>query len=284
MEVRGHIFFQPRRGVAKRAGTQDRKSQVGYVTQTDFLLPFLTARETLGYAAELRLPHTIPREERHRRVDDVIMELGLKECADTLVGNEHARGISGGEKRRVSVGVQILTDPPVLCADEPSSGLDAFTAHNVVETLRKLALSGKSVICSIHQPRSDVFAMFDSCLLLSRSQPTFCGPMAAMEGHFAALGFPCPPNTNLADYVVDISSVDPRTPADEAEGMKRVATLALAYRQREDAAPALAGVGVGAGGDVAWSSSGAGVDGAAASASAMADRPRAWWPYQVTDN
>ena len=100
-----------------------------YVKQGDFLLPQLTARETLQFAARLRLPAELSDEERERRVNDVIAELGLKECADTRVGNEFARGLSGGEKRRVSIGIQLLTDPKLLFLDEPTTGAQQSSAH-----------------------------------------------------------------------------------------------------------------------------------------------------------
>jgi ABC-type multidrug transport system ATPase subunit len=119
--------------------------RAAYVKQQDVLLPTLTVRETLQYAADLRLPaHTT--KERNDMVDDVIMELGLKNCANTRIGNNANKGCSGGEKRRTSVGVQLLANQPVLFLDEPTTGLDATSAFQLAQTLKNLARKGRTII------------------------------------------------------------------------------------------------------------------------------------------
>ena len=260
---------------------RDRVDVVGYVTQHDYLLPFLTPRETLAYAAALRLPG-VSLAERAARVEAVVLELGLRECAGTLVGDQHVRGISGGEKRRVSVGIQMLSDPAVLCMDEPTSGLDAFTANNLVVTLARLAAAGKSVICSVHQPRSDIFAKFGTALLLARGRPTYCGRVAGIVPYFEALGHACPPNTNPADFVVDVSSVDPRTRRAEEEGVARIGRLVDAYRAREEEGAAAAAAATAAAASAAASAPGAS-EGRAAPGPGPADlaRPQVSWPAQA---
>jgi ABC-type multidrug transport system ATPase subunit len=116
-----------------------------YVKQQDVLLPTLTVRETLQYAADLRLPaHTT--KERNDMVDDVIMELGLKSCANTRIGNNASKSCSGGEKRRTSVGVQLLANQSVLFLDEPTTGLDTTSAFQLVQTLKNLARKGRTII------------------------------------------------------------------------------------------------------------------------------------------
>ncbi len=127
-----------------------------------------SVRETLNTAAALRLPAGLSDDAIRDRVDAVIWALGLKDVADTRIGSEMQRGISGGEKRRVSIGVQLLTDPQLLVLDEPTTGLDSFTSHNLAQHLVQLARQGKTVILSIHQPRSDIFHLFDDILLLAR--------------------------------------------------------------------------------------------------------------------
>lgn len=120
----------------------------------------------------------------------------------------------------------------VLCADEPTSGLDSFTAITVVESLKRLSLGmhHTTVICSIHQPRADVFAMFNSVLLLSRGgHPVYCGSTASIYAYFSSLGHPCPAASNPADYFVDISSVDPRSVGGERDSRAVVASLIKAY-------------------------------------------------------
>ena len=117
-------------------------------------------------------------------------------------------GISGGEKRRLSVGIQLLGDPSVCLLDEPTTGLDAFTARHVVETLQDIAHKGRTVIMSIHQPRYDVFALVDDVILLSRGHQIWSGSTKDMLKHFDSCGFPCPELTNPADFILDISSID----------------------------------------------------------------------------
>lgn len=139
-----------------------------FVRQDDAsLLPALTARETLYFQAQLRLPRSWTKDEKKGRAEEVLGMLGLRHCADTVVGNETLKGLSGGEKRRLSIGVQILTDPSVLVIDEPTSGLDAFTAHHIMISLKSMADSGRTIICSIHQPRSDIFPIFDNLMILT---------------------------------------------------------------------------------------------------------------------
>ncbi|XP_020625263.1 protein white-like [Orbicella faveolata] len=105
--------------------------------------------------------HT-PKERRNERIEEVILELGLKKCADTVIGIPgRLRGISGGEKKRLAFASEVLTNPPLLFADEPTSGLDAFMAQSLIASLQRLAASGRTIMCTIHQPSSEVYAMFD---------------------------------------------------------------------------------------------------------------------------
>jgi len=206
---------------------------LGYVTQSDHLLPFLTVHETLSFAAELKLSTSLSKEERMAVVESVILDLGLKECANTRIGESgvvgSARGISGGEKRRVSVGLQIISDPQVLCGDEITSGLDSFTAVTVMESVKRLTKGKRrtTVICSIHQPRTDIFYMFDSVLLLSRGgAPVFFGKTETMVPYFSKLGHVCPSGSNPSDYFVDLSAIDPKN---EKESSLRVRSLEDAF-------------------------------------------------------
>lgn len=147
------------------------KRMTGFVDQDDSLMGTLTVRETLTYAALMRLPRKMPLKTKQRRVEDVIQELGISKIADSQIGIPGQRGISGGEKRRVSIGKELVTSPSLLFLDEPTSGLDAYNAGVVMECLKKLAHEGKrTVIVTIHQPRSNIFKMFDSLMLLSSGQ------------------------------------------------------------------------------------------------------------------
>jgi ABC-type multidrug transport system ATPase subunit len=207
------------------------RSVASYVCQhDDALLPTLTVRETLHFAAQLRLPTFMSRDEKKKRAESVLLKLGLRDCADNLVGNDLVKGISGGEKRRVSIAVQILTDPKILLLDEPTSGLDAFTASSIMEVLRGLADEGRTVILTIHQSRSDLFRYFGNVLLLARGgHLVYAGPGSQMLPHFASLGHPCPSNVNPADFALDLISVDLQSSRREARTKEKVNSLITSW-------------------------------------------------------
>ncbi|KAL9483684.1 hypothetical protein ACSS6W_002473 [Trichoderma asperelloides] len=201
-----------------------------YVMQQDILLPTLTVRETLRYSADLRLPSSTSAEERERVVEEVIRELGLKECANTRIGNSQHRGCSGGEKRRVSIGVQLLANPSVLFLDEPTTGLDATSAFQLVRTLKSLAQKGRAVITTIHQPRSEIWDLFDNLVILSKGSPVFSGPVSECLPWFKELGYQLPLFVNPAEFVIDIAAVDNRTTELEEETSARLERLKAAWK------------------------------------------------------
>lgn len=180
------------------------KRIAAFVQQEDYLIPTLTVRETLMYSAELRLPQAMPMREKVCRVLGVLRQLGLEHVADMRVGDREVRGISGGERRRVSIGCELVTAPRVLFLDEPTSGLDASTAHAITACLAALARrDGLTVIMTIHQPRSSIFRLFDALVLLARGHMLYNGPAAEAVAHFGALLTPCPAEFNPADYLID---------------------------------------------------------------------------------
>ncbi|KAH9608790.1 hypothetical protein KSS87_019683 [Heliosperma pusillum] len=174
---------------------------VAYVTQENVLLGTLTPRETLTYSAYLRLPTNLSKDEIVGIVEGTIMEMGLQECADRVIGNWHLRGISGGEAKRLSIGLEILTRPRLMFLDEPTSGLDSASAFFVVQALRSVARDGeRTVISSIHQPSGEVFALFDDLCLLSSGELVYFGDANKAVQFFAEAGFPCPSRRNPSDH------------------------------------------------------------------------------------
>ncbi|KAI6694355.1 hypothetical protein NL676_022065 [Syzygium grande] len=171
-----------------------------YVTQDDDLIGTLTVRETISYSARLRLPDHMPWSEKCALVESTIIEMGLQDCADTVIGNWHLRGISGGERRRVSIALEILMRPRLLFLDEPTSGLDSASAFFVTQTLRGLSRDGRTVIASIHQPSSEVFELFDRLYLLSGGKTVYFGEASEAYEFFAQAGFPCPALRNPSDH------------------------------------------------------------------------------------
>ncbi|KAM9808435.1 ATP-binding cassette sub-family G member 8 [Syngnathus typhle] len=223
----GHILINGRPNTPQLV-----KKSIAHVRQDDRLLPHLTVRETLAFVAKLRLPTHFTQAQRDQRVDDVIAELRLRQCAHTRVGNDYVRGISGGERRRVSIAVQLLWNPGILILDEPTSGLDSFTAHNLVITLSRLARGNRLVLLSVHQPRSDIFQLFDLVVLLSSGSAVYCGAAREMVPYFTALGHPCPRYCNPSDFYVDLISIDRRSPEQEAQCLERARMLAEQFSER----------------------------------------------------
>ncbi|CAI0402395.1 unnamed protein product [Linum tenue] len=182
------------------------KSRIGFVTQDDVLFPHLTVRETLTYAALLRLPRSLSREEKTKRAIDVIQELGLERCQDTIIGGSFVRGVSGGERKRVSIGNEIIINPSLLFLDEPTSGLDSTTALRIVQMLQEIAEAGKTVVTTIHQPSSRLFHKFDKLVLLGKGSLLYFGKASEVMAYFSSIG--CNPllAMNPAEFLLDLAN------------------------------------------------------------------------------
>ncbi|XP_044474830.1 ABC transporter G family member 25-like [Mangifera indica] len=178
----------------------------GFVTQDDVLYPHLTVRETLIFCSLLRLPNTLTKEEKTSNAESVITELGLTKCQNTIIGNSFIRGVSGGERKRVSIAHEMLINPSLLIVDEPTSGLDATAAYRLVLTLESLAQRGKTIITSMHQPSSRVFQMFNSVMLLSEGRCLYFGKARDAMGYFASVGFSPSFPMNPADFLLDLAN------------------------------------------------------------------------------
>ena len=157
------------------------KRIAGYVMQDDMLNGYLTVEETLMYTAELRLPRGFTNKQRKERVQDVMEDLGLSHVHNVIVGTPLKKGISGGERKRLCVGMQLLNRPQLLFLDEPTSGLDSVMALDLLHTLHRLAHGqtqekAVTIVCSIHQPQSKIFNLFDSLILLKAGNIIYQGP------------------------------------------------------------------------------------------------------------
>jgi hypothetical protein len=141
--------------------------------------------------------------------------------------------VSGGERKRVNVGVELLSNPQLLLLDEPTSGLDAFQAQNVMESLQNLAQGGRSVVATIHQPRSSIYSLFDMLLVLSEGRDMYYGPAGEAVAWFESCGFACPAHYNPADFFADIVAIDHRSPAAEEASKARIALLVDRFNQRQ---------------------------------------------------
>ncbi|KAD3337395.1 hypothetical protein E3N88_32915 [Mikania micrantha] len=182
------------------------KSRIGFVTQDDILFPHLTVKETLTYAARLRLSKTLTKPEKEKRAADVIRELGLERCQDTMIGGTFVRGVSGGERKRVCIGLEIIINPSLLFLDEPTSGLDSTTALRIIELLQDIAETEKTVVTTIHQPSSRLFHKFDKLILLSKGSLLYFGKASEAMLYFSSIG--CSPliAMNPAEFLLDLAN------------------------------------------------------------------------------
>ena len=206
--------------------------------------------EYLRFNAQLRLARSTPAAQVSRAVHRLLADFALHSCASSRIGDAFLRGISGGEHRRLSIAAELLTRPPLLLVDEPTTGLDATSAKRVVAILAHLAGAGVAVVLSIHQPRADIFAMMSHVLLLAShrtlgGRTVYSGAAAAAEAHFAALGRPKPAGVNVADFVLDVVV---RASPDEAEALVAAfARSGTSYAQARSSASAQYAAALGAG-------------------------------------
>jgi ABC-type multidrug transport system ATPase subunit len=200
----GEILFN-----GKSASSDTRKRLVSYVAQEDTLLGQLSVEETLGFAARFHFGFTLSQAEFEREVDVAISRMGLGECRHTLVGDIFRKGISGGQKRRLSIAVELIARAPVLLLDEPTSGLDSASAYGVVYHLRELAVvKHHTILTTIHQPSSECFSLFSTVMLLSKGRTVFFGPRASATSFFSRMGHVCPEHYNPADFFLGLMNTD----------------------------------------------------------------------------
>ncbi|CAI9096730.1 OLC1v1032940C5 [Oldenlandia corymbosa var. corymbosa] len=156
-------------------------------------------------------------------------------CADSRVGDAKVRGISGGEKKRLSLACELIASPSVIFADEPTTGLDAFQAEKVMETLRELALDGHTVICSIHQPRGSVYGKFDDIVLLTEGSLVYAGPAQEKPlDYFSKFGYLCPDHVNPAEFLADLISVDYSSADSVSASQKRIDGLVESFSNQQE--------------------------------------------------
>ena len=180
-------------------------SFTGYVPQSDIMLTDLTVFENLMHAANTRLTGSL--EFKLNRVHTVLKRLGIFHVRDSVIGDDRKRGLSGGERKRVSIGLELVANPALLCLDEPTTGLDSASAEVVVDLLRSLADDGHTIICILHQPRAAIFRSFDQVLMLAKGgRPAYIGAPNDSRMFAEACGSACPEGKNPADHLIDLIS------------------------------------------------------------------------------
>ncbi|XP_045114554.1 protein white-like [Portunus trituberculatus] len=205
LRITGDLFVNGR-----RVDPDTLASRSAYVQQDDLFSGLITVREQLIFQAALRMDRHRTYEERLARVNQVIMDLGLTSSEHSRIGTPgQDRRLSGGEIKRLSFACEVLTNPSLLFCDEPTSGLDSFMAQNVVSMMKGMAERGKTVLSTIHQPSSEVFAMFDRVLFLAEGRVAFLGSCDEALRFFGKMGMACPAQYNPADHFINLLSVEP---------------------------------------------------------------------------
>lgn len=185
------------------------KRNIGFVSQDDVLYPHLTVLESLTYAVMLKLPKSLTREEKMEQVEMIIVDLGLSRCRNSPVGGGAAlfQGISGGERKRVSIGQEMLVNPSLLLLDEPTYGLDSTMAQRIMAMLQSLAGAYRTVVTTIHQPSSRLYWMFDKVVMLSDGYPIFTGQTDQVMDYLESVGFvPVFNFVNPTDFLLDLAN------------------------------------------------------------------------------
>ncbi|CAF1068068.1 unnamed protein product [Adineta steineri] len=195
--VTGNVWFN------NQSYERSMKRKLAYVLQQDSFFEQLTVKQQLTYTGLLRLPNHLSRKDKLTQVEQIIDQLRIRGCANTPI-----KLISGGEKKRVNIGTELLTNPSVIFLDEPTSGLDSTSAVALIDVLRELAMQGKTIVTSIHQPSSQIFQSFDQFILLADGKTIFMGKPSDALLYFATLGHHSPPQYNPADYVMDLVNQD----------------------------------------------------------------------------
>lgn len=178
---------------------------IGFVPQDDVMLRELSVEENVTHSAMMRLPSGWSKQEKMKQVDQILKALEIGHVRESVVGDEKRRGVSGGQRKRVNIAIEMVTNPSLLCLDEPTSGLDSTASFTVIESLKRMTTTGTTVCAVIHQPKYEVFELFDQVILLGKGgQTVYAGPTDEMTDYFEMRGFPLPAKANPADYYMDV--------------------------------------------------------------------------------
>lgn len=191
-----HINGQPRKLKAFR-----RLSC--YITQDDRLQPLLTVSENMHIAADLKLSSSVRQKEKQTIIDGILQTLGLSHTKNTRI-----QGLSGGQKKRMSIALELVNNPLVMFLDEPTTGLDSSSCKQCIELLKVLARQGRTIVCTIHQPSASLFQMFDQVYVLSQGRCLYQGGTQNMLPFFEDVKSPCPKFHNPADYVIELACAE----------------------------------------------------------------------------
>jgi len=195
-------------GIEINPASIEVKRKIAFVAQRDTLLAWQTARESIGFAARLRLPKETTDDAVEALTNKILKELGLAKVADSLIGGDHFRGVSGGEMRRISLGVELVVRPSIVFLDEVTSGLDSHSASTVMSVCKSFAESGAAVVMVIHQPDSKSFSILDHLILVNDGQFMYSGSAGMVPEFFAEHGYKIPEYCNPAQWIVEVAATE----------------------------------------------------------------------------
>jgi ABC-type multidrug transport system ATPase subunit len=202
-EVSGKIIIN-----GQEISSKEISDSIGFVPQDDIVFAELTVKENLVFSGKFRLPVGTSLSDIESTAMETLVYLGLVRVADSIVGDVSHRGISGGERKRVNIGIELMGKPSILFLDEPTSGLDSSSAMLVMKSLREIVERQGMTVCSvIHQPRAFIYELFDTVILMGDGgRCVYQGPSRDAHSYFTNLGYQLPMGENIADWIVDISS------------------------------------------------------------------------------
>ena len=217
------------------------RNKIGYVTQFNNLPPRSTPFENFTFVANMIYSNKLSKKGISDMVEETIKFLSLERCRNTIIGNDEIRGLSGGERKRVEVGIEIIGNPSLLFMDEPTTGLDASTALDVMKLARMLARQNKTIITTIHQPSFEILDCFDNILTLVQGNIVYWGPPRGIPGYFAEMGLIMPALTNPADFMMRVVNEDDilttnkeaRRAAKELVGISHYANKGLQHDEKK---------------------------------------------------
>lgn len=215
----GHVFAR-----GNPVSTSFFRGKTAFVFQDNALMDSDTAREALQFSAYLRLSRNVKTSTRDQLVEKLLEDLHLEDAAEVIVGGPLRKGLSGGQQKRVAVGVELISNPQMIFLDEPISGLDSFNAFTLMQSLNKLSRTGVPVILTIHQPSSEIYDLIDDVIFLCKGEVVYQGPRWGLFSHFEQLGFKCPANHNPADFVMFLIHKEGDDVLDQLTGNWRTST------------------------------------------------------------
>lgn len=199
----GNLKLKGTRQLGEIAYDREFRKVIGFVTQDDVIGALATPESALRFS--LRIRRGTDPETTKRRVDETLNELHLEHCRDTIVGTPGLiAGLSGGERKRCNIGIELITDPKVLLLDEPTSGLDSVTSVKIVALLSELARKGRTIIYTIHQPTAEVLDYFDDLMLMAQGKAVYHGPMSDAVEYFSSVGYVCPETYTPTDFFMTL--------------------------------------------------------------------------------